>query len=94
MFIDKKTTQKIAYLSRIKLNDTEQDKLSQELSNILKWMDKLKSLDLDNVLPFSNVNEMEMVEREDKGAVENKEDILSNAPDARRGYFAVPKVID
>ena len=35
MFIDKKTTQKIAHLSRIKLDDTEQDKIAQELSNIL-----------------------------------------------------------
>tara|TARA_B100001093_G_C26321421_1_gene797848 strand:- start:265 stop:549 length:285 start_codon:yes stop_codon:yes gene_type:complete len=94
MFIDKKTVQKIAHLSRIKLNDKEQDKIAKELSNILGWMNKLKSLDLENVLPLRNVNEMKMIERKDTNLSKNLDNMLSNAPDSRKGYFAVPKVIE
>ena len=94
MFVDKKVTKRIAHLARIEIKDEEIDKLSIELTNILKWMEKLKTVDIENITPQTSVSEMLMYEREDTKPKNTPEELLNNAPDQRAGYFAVPKVIE
>ena len=96
MFIDEKITLKIASLAKIALTDQEIKEYSKDLTNILKWMEELKEVDVSNVQPVTSVTKNELYEREDiayKNTVE-QEKILLNAPEKVGEYFTVPKVIE
>ena len=94
MKIDKKTTLKIAKLTRLKIEDDEISELSSQLSSILDWVEQLNEVNTDNIEPLSNVSISELPLRKDKETNENKsDDILSNAPEKLENYFVVPKVV-
>ena len=96
MLIDKKVTKKIAFLARIGLTEKEEEEFSKDLSNILKWMEDLQKIDVKDVEPLRNVNDIELLEREDKEFSKNteQEELLSNAPKKNGNFFTVPKVIE
>lgn len=95
MKIDKKTTLKIAKLSRIKIEDEEVDELSAQLSSIVDWVEKLNEVNTDNVEPLSNVSMAKLPLRKDVEDLNDKsEEVLSNAPDKLENYYAVPKVVE
>ena len=96
MLIDKKVTKKIAFLARIGLTEKEEEEFAKDLSNILNWMDELKKIDVKNVEPLRNVNDIELLERDDTEFSKNieQEKLLSNAPKKNGNFFTVPKVID
>ena len=96
MLIDEKITLKIASLAKLELTDQEIKEYSKDLTNILKWMEELKEVDVSNVQPVTKVTKNELYEREDiayKNTVE-QEKILLNAPEKVGEYFTVPKVIE
>ncbi|NNC48650.1 MAG: Asp-tRNA(Asn)/Glu-tRNA(Gln) amidotransferase subunit GatC [Sphingomonas sp.] len=85
----------IANLARINLSDEEAGRLLPELNNILGWVEQLGEVDTDGVEPLTAVIEQKMRLREDivtDGNIRDK--VLSNAPEAQHGFFAVPKVIE
>ena len=96
MLIDEKITLKIASLAKLALTEQEIKEYSKDLTNILKWMEELKEVDVSNVQPVTSVTKNELYEREDiayKNTVE-QEKILLNAPEKVGDYFTVPKVIE
>ena len=96
MLIDEKITLKIASLAKLELTEQEIKEYSKDLTNILKWMEELKEVDVSNIQPVTSVTKNELYEREDiayKNTVE-QEKILLNAPEKLGEYFTVPKVIE
>ena len=96
MSIDKKVTRKIAFLARIGLSEKEEIEFSKDLANILKWMEDLKKVDVKEIEPLRNVNDIQLIERVDKDFSKNieQEELLSNAPKKNGNFFTVPKVIE
>jgi aspartyl-tRNA(Asn)/glutamyl-tRNA(Gln) amidotransferase subunit C len=95
MSIDKDTARRVAHLARIKVEEDQLDNLAGELSGILGFMEQLNEVDVDGVEPMTSVSPMDLKRRDDvvtDGDMQAK--ILSNAPDAREGFFAVPKVVE
>ena len=95
MSLDKATLERVAYLARIKINNSEIDKMTEELNNIMKWIEELNEVDISNVEPMTGVSNMTLREREDKvtdGGYQDK--IVSNAPEKIDTSFSVPKVIE
>ena len=95
MSLDKSTLERVAYLARIKLNNSEVDKMTEELNNIMKWIEELNEVDISDVEPMTGVSNMTLREREDKvtdGGYQDK--IVSNAPEKIDNSFTVPKVIE
>ena len=95
MSLDKSTLERVAYLARIKINNSEIDKMTEELNNIMKWIEELNEVDISNVEPMTGVSNMTLREREDKvtdGGYQDK--IVSNAPEKIDTSFTVPKVIE
>lgn len=95
MSLDKSTLERVAYLARIKINNSEIDKMTEELNNIMKWIEELNEVDIINVEPMTGVSNMTLREREDKvtdGGYQDK--IVSNAPEKIDNSFSVPKVIE
>ena len=73
MSIDKKVTRKIAFLARIGLSEKEEKSFQKISSNILKWMEDLKKVDVKDIEPLRNVNDIQLLEREDKEFTKNTE---------------------
>jgi aspartyl-tRNA(Asn)/glutamyl-tRNA(Gln) amidotransferase subunit C len=95
MALDKATVAHIAMLARIKLPETEQERIAGELSHILTWIEQLSEIETDGVEPMTSVAAMTMPMREDVVTDGNRrEDILANAPEQAHGFFVVPKVVE
>ena len=95
MKIDKNTINKIARLSRIKLEGKESEDYIKDLNSILDWVDQLNEVDTDKVEPLNNVSMSSLKLRKDiETNVDNSKEILSNAPEKLENYFVVPKVVE
>ena len=95
MSIDIETARKVAHLARIKVEEDRLPALAQEFSTILDFIEQLNEVDVDGVEPMVSVTPMRLKRRVDEvtdGGYPDK--VLSNAPDAREGFFAVPKVVE
>ncbi|MBE6468211.1 MAG: Asp-tRNA(Asn)/Glu-tRNA(Gln) amidotransferase subunit GatC [Alphaproteobacteria bacterium] len=95
MSIDIETVDKIAFLSRLKIEDNVKDATKEEFNKIIQWVDQLKEVKTDNVEPLISVNENSIQLREDEVTQgQCSKEILANAPMKEYGYFAVPKVVE
>ena len=95
MPLDEAAVAHIAGLARIRLKEEELEPLAAELSQILTWMEQLAELDTADVPPMTSVAAMRLPLREDEVTDgDRRDDILLNAPQAARGFFAVPKVVE
>lgn len=95
MAIDEATARKVAKLARIRVEEADLPALAQELSGILGFMEQLNEVDVTGVEPMTSVTPMRLRRRVDgvtDGGIQAA--ILANAPDAREGFFAVPKVVE
>ncbi len=95
MSIDIDTARKVAKLARIRVEETDLPRLAGQLSGILGFMEQLNEVDVTGVAPMVSVTPMRLKRREDVVTDGNiQPQILANAPDAREGFFAVPKVVE
>ena len=95
MKIDKNTINKIARLSRIKLDDKESEDYINDLNSILDWVEQLNEVNTNNVEPLTNISRSKLPLREDKENSEDKsKEVLNNAPEKLENYFVVPKVVE
>ena len=95
MSIDLETAAKVAKLARIRVDMAELPALAQNFNAILDFIEQLNELDVTDVAPMTSVTPMQLAQRDDTVTDGNqKDEVLSNAPDAREGFFAVPKVVE
>ena len=95
MSIDIDTARTVAKLARIRVEDSDLPKLAGQLSGILGFMEQLNEVNVDGIDPMVSVTPMRLKRRADVVTDGNIQDqILQNAPDAREGFFAVPKVVE
>jgi aspartyl-tRNA(Asn)/glutamyl-tRNA(Gln) amidotransferase subunit C len=95
MSIDKETAARVARLARIKVEDDALPALASEFNTILGFIEQLREVDVEGVEPMVSVSPMQLKRRKDgvtDGGMADR--VLSNAPDAREGFFAVPKVVE
>ncbi len=95
MSIDIDTARRVAKLARIAVAEPDLPALAGELSGILGFMAQLNEVDVTGVEPMTSVTPMRLKRRSDvvtDGNIQGQ--ILKNAPDAREGFFAVPKVVE
>lgn len=95
MSIDIETARRVAKLARIEVPENDLPALAHELSGILTFMEELNEVNIEGVEPMVSVTPMRLKRRVDEvndGGMQDK--VLSNAPDAREGFFAVPKVVE
>ena len=95
MSIDLATAAKVAKLARIRVEEAALPALAEEFNTILGFIEQLREVDVEGVEPMVSVTPMRLKRRVDAVTDGNQQDrILSNAPDAREGFFAVPKVVE
>ena len=95
MKITKQEVEHVAGLARLELSETEKESLTDQLSNILTYVDKLNELDTKGVEPTSHVLAINNVMRDDAPRESlTQERALANAPDKAAGHYKVPKIIE
>lgn len=95
MALDTHAVVEIARLARIRLAEQEITPLVAELSQILEWVAQLAEVDTEGVAPMTSAAAIHLPTRQDAVSDGNRRDaILANAPEAAKGFFAVPKVVE
>jgi aspartyl-tRNA(Asn)/glutamyl-tRNA(Gln) amidotransferase subunit C len=89
--IDRDQVLHVARLARLRLDDSEVERMAGELSGILDHIEKIGELDLDDTEPTSHVVQVENVLRADEPRPGlPRERALESAPDPAQGGFRVP----
>ena len=95
MEFNKSSLLKLGKLSKIKIDDDKLSSLSKDLGSILNFIDRLQSIDTEEVDPTSNSLNQSLVMRDDIAIDKNSaNEILENAPEKELDFFSVPKVIE
>lgn len=94
MEVNNKLIQDIAKLSKLKFDDSAEEKMKADLEKMLAFVDKLNEIDTEGVDPLIYMSEEVNVLREDKVTEEtSQKDTLKNAPEKDSDYFKVPTVL-
>ena len=79
MEFDKDSLYKLGKLSKIQIDECKLKSLSSDLGSIIEFIDRLKSIDTENVDPTSNSLDQSLVMREDIASdVNTANEILEN----------------
>jgi aspartyl-tRNA(Asn)/glutamyl-tRNA(Gln) amidotransferase subunit C len=85
---------KIAHLARLEVDDLEKEKIAEQLSHILGYIDKLKDVDVNGVKLSSGAAFMNNVLREDEVSVSPGPLVtLANAPQRDEDFYIVPRIV-
>ncbi len=92
--VDHEDVRYVARLARLRLEPHELDRYAEQLSSILKHINKISELDLEGTEPMSHVLDLTNVLREDEVHDSlDSEEALANGPDVEDGAFRVPPII-
>ncbi len=95
MSIDTAIAAKVAKLARIRVEEDALPALAEEFNKILGFIEQLNEVDVEGVEPMTSVTPQRLKRRADVVNDGDQQDkVLKNAPDAREGFFAVPKVVE
>jgi aspartyl-tRNA(Asn)/glutamyl-tRNA(Gln) amidotransferase subunit C len=85
----------VARLARLELTPGEKELFAGQMDAILGYVEKLKGVDTNGIIPTSHAVPMENSFREDIVCPSiGLEKALANAPERAGSFFAVPKVIE
>lgn len=85
----------VARLARLELDSGEKELFAGQMAAILGYVDKLKELNTEGIVPTSHAVPMENAFREDIARpAMGVENALANAPDRAESFYRVPKVIE
>ena len=83
----------VAKLARLELTDSEVEKYSKQLGDILKYVEQMNEVDTTGIEPMPHPIPIYTVMREDVVSYEQtKEELMKNAPYEEDGFFRVPKI--
>ena len=84
----------IAGLARLRLDDAEIDRLTHELDDILGYIETVKGLDTENVLPMTHAVPFDCPMRPDEsGQSLSIDEALQNAPRRHGSSCEVPRIV-
>ena len=84
----------IAKLARLALSSEEANRFSEEVGEVLGYIDSLGEVDTKDVLPTVHTVSVVNAFREDEvGDMFSPEMAVENAPEAEEGAFVVPRII-
>ncbi|MCQ9195997.1 Asp-tRNA(Asn)/Glu-tRNA(Gln) amidotransferase subunit GatC [Pediococcus pentosaceus] len=93
--ITKKDVEHVATLAKLKFNDEQLEKFTDQIEDIIDLVDTLNEVDTTNVEPIFNVTDQLNRMREDVAVRSNdKEALLANAPETENGFIRVPAILD
>jgi aspartyl-tRNA(Asn)/glutamyl-tRNA(Gln) amidotransferase subunit C len=86
---------RVARLARLALTPTEEERLTEELDKILRYVEKLNELDTSQVEPFTHaINAINALRCDEVTDHSYPDALLANAPEKHQTFFKVPKIIE
>lgn len=93
--ITKNDVAHVATLAKLKLDDAQLEKFTNQFEDIIDLVEQLNEVDTTNVEPTFNVTDQLDRMREDQAVRSgDKEALLNNAPDTEDGFIRVPAILD
>ena len=93
--ISDETIEYVGILAKLELNEEEKEQAKKDMGAMLDYIDKLNELDTTGVEPMSHVFPVNNVFREDEVTNgDDRENMLSNAPEQKDGCYKVPRTFD
>lgn len=95
MKINRELLDKMAHLARLEFDDKDAEKMMQDMTAIVSWVEKLNEVDTTGIEPLTTMSHEVNALREDKIQIElTRDEVLKNAPLKNEDYFRVPKVLE
>ncbi len=86
---------RVAHLARLELTDSEKQRLTGQLNDLLAQFSQLRELDTTGVPPTSHPFLLRNVMRDDVARPSLPRDqATQNAPEKRDGNFIVPQIVE
>lgn len=93
--ITDETIEYVSILAKLELSEEEKKKAKLDMNEMVGFFDQLNELDTSQVEPLSHAFAIQNVFREDEITnVDEREQILKNAPEQKDNMFVVPKTIE
>ncbi len=94
MSLSRDDVEKVSLLARLQLSDEELDKLTEQLGQIVGYVEQLNELDTHQVEPMAHAVEIVNVFADDEVQPSlDREDALANAPKRDDECYRVPAVL-
>ncbi len=92
--ISSSDVRKVAKLARLEIPEDQIEAYTEQLEEILSYVDQLQEIDTENVLPTTRAVEVVNAMREDLVEVNcSREDLLNQSPHREGDFFRVPKIL-
>lgn len=93
--ISDETIEYVGILAKLELSPEEKEQAKSDMGKMLDYIDMLNELNTEKVEPMSHIFPINNIFRED--TVENgnqREEMLSNAPEQKDGSYMVPQTVE
>ena len=92
--ISSSDVRKVAKLARLELPEDQIETYTEQLEDILSYVDQLQEIDTENVPPTTRAVEVVNATRKDLVKKNSsREDILNQAPHREGDFFRVPRIL-
>ena len=87
---------KLAALSKLELTEDELIEFTQEINDIIKYVDQLGDVDVDGLEPTSQVTGLTNVMRKDEviNYSAKSDELLKNVPNVENNYIKVKRTLN
>lgn len=86
---------KVAHLARLAISETDIPKYSENLTNILQFIEQMNQIDTRQVEPMAHPLDAHQRLREDKVTEQNQRELFQSlTPYTEAGLYLVPQVIE
>jgi len=93
--LSKEDVEKIAHLSRLKLEESRVTGYIEDLNDVIKFVERMQSVNTDNVEPFAHPHHAYQRLRADEITETDQRDKYQKlAPKVDNGLYLVPRVIE
>lgn len=93
--MDKNIIEKLTYLSKLSIPESDIDELSKNLDNILKLIGEIDAAPTDGMLPMAHPLDFTQPLRDDISEQDiNRAANQYDSTKTKDGYYTVPKILD
>lgn len=95
MSLTKSEVENVAHLARLEITEGEIERVVENLSSIINFVDQLRGADTGEVLPMAHPLDMSQRLRTDEvSESDQRKRFQANTPAVEAGLYLVPKVIE
>jgi aspartyl-tRNA(Asn)/glutamyl-tRNA(Gln) amidotransferase subunit C len=95
MSLDSQDVRKIAYLARLRVEDSENELYARNLSDILAFVEQLNAVDTRGIEPMAHpLDACQRLRADEVSETDQREQFQRIAPKVEAGLYLVPKVIE